>query len=538
MTLNAVVTPQTAATVKPPKSYPTPEPVQQTEVTPAATGEQSAVTPAATQDVNAIARQAIEPMFQGFNRQLKEMQTALAGSRTPAVQQPFNQAVGGQAVVRHGSLGSGTYSFTRALQCLSGKKSWGDCPIEGNFHNRLYDLYGPAMAQAQGGSGDGVLMPLSSRFIKEFDEPLGREIHEQSIAGVMDVDISEVQAIAKARIEQGFSGGRVAQALSIYDDKYLGAFISFAEAGEMISLLRPLNIFMSAGCRQVQFLPNGTYPMLRHTAGMTGFWVGKGRTDNPNRAVTTSNPNTGAWNLTPKKCGCAIHVPGEFAKFGASSVESFIRMDMADTLSQTLDDGLMFGDGGALEPFGLIHHPDLIDYEALSGDDGDYFRTEDIEFMIAEINEQDVPTPSPTFVTRPRLAARIQMRRAAAVESMDAEGPLVALDMAMNGMLGGGRQKSIGGYNLVKSTKMRGNLTKGSGTGLSEILAGQFTEFVLATLGAMEFSMTDSHGDNFLSGVKTIMAVIYADGQARRGNAFARCGELIQDDTVFVPTSA
>ena len=526
----ATATLQPAANIKPPASYPktAAETVEQKTAEVAATqGEKPAE---GTQDLTAIARQAIAEQASDLKKQLDGIAAGLSKAGQPVV-----QSLGGPAVVRRSALGTGVYSFTRALQCVSGLASWNDCAVEGDMHNRLHTLYHPAMQRAENGSCNGVLMPLSSAFIGQFDQDFGQEIHEQSIAGVSGLDIQEVQAISKARVEQGF-GGRFSQALSIYDDKYLGAFISFAEAGEMISLLRPLNIFMSAGARQVQFLPNGTYPMLRHTAGMTGFWVGKGRTDNPNRAVTVSNPNTGAWNLTPKKCGCAIHVPGEFAKFGASSVESFIRMDMADTLGQTLDDGLMFGEGG-LEPMGLVYHDDLIDYEALLGDDGDFFRTEDIEYMVAEIQEQDVPAPSPTFVTRPRLAARIQMRRASAIESMDSEGPLVALDMAMNGTRGGNRDSTLGGYRLVRSTKMRGTLTKGDGTGLSEVLCGQFTEYVLATLGAIEFSMTDSHGELFLSGVKTIMAVMYADGAARRGNAFALCQSLIQDDTDFVASS-
>lgn len=527
-------TPANTGTVLPPPSQPAQAaPVVQQAATPAV---QQTNTPSEPTDPNAIVRQAVASAIEPF---ATEMRTALQQANTRIDQglqptaNPWAAQVNGRtnapAVVRPGAMGTGSYSYARVMQAAVGQRSWNDFPLEQDMHHRLKKAYAGFLGLNTEG---GVLAPLSSQYIMDMDPDLGAEVRQASIAGVTGMDPNEIQQIAakrmEQRLEQGMNPGRVTQNLSIYDDTFLGIFLSYAESGEFISLLRPMEIFSAAGARQVQFLANGTFPMIEQTGSMTSYWVGKGRTDDTRRAITPSTPRTGGRNLIAKKLACAIDIPSEFARFGAGSTEAFVRADMADSMSQELDSAAYAGEGTNYEPLGITGYSDILTYEALAGVDGDFFRVEDLEFMVATIEEEDVRMSRPTFVTRPMLAARIRTRRADAVEAMDGAGPFVAMALAMGTGIG---------YPLVRSTTVPGNLTKGSGTNLTEILCFEPSEFLIARMGVMEFAMTDSDGDKFRSDIRTLRAIQFVDCGPRRRNAFCLATSLIQDDAVFTAES-
>ncbi len=70
-------------------------------------------------------------------------------------------------------------------------------------------------------------------------------------------------------------GGRISQALSIYDDANMGIFTNAGPQGELISLLRAREVFSRAGATGVTLPPNGVLPVPKQTSAATAFWLGR-----------------------------------------------------------------------------------------------------------------------------------------------------------------------------------------------------------------------------------------------------------------------
>jgi HK97 family phage major capsid protein len=83
------------------------------------------------------------------------------------------------------------------------------------------------------------------------------------------------------------------------------------------------------------------------------------------------------------------------------------------------------------------------------------------------------------------------------------------------------------GYPLIKSTQVSNARVKGSGTNLTYILGGDFSDYVLAMGGVIEFAVSP-YGDTAFSQDQTVIrAIQYVDGAPRHENSFVYVDNLL-----------
>ena len=494
-----------------------PAPASNAAPAPAATQSNgNPVAEVATQLLSQV-REAVQQQVGPLQEQVQQLQSQFQTARQPS--QNVSQLFGGGAPgVRQGEdpLSSRGYELTRVLMCLSGQASWEHhAKVELGLHNRLHQVYGGHL-QSQ-----SALIPMASEHIHSFDSSLAQECRELTTQSVRGTDPDEMRRYAQQAGSQ-----RVRQALSIYDDTGAGIFLGAVETGEMIDLLRAFELFSNAGARELTLPPNGRLQMHRHTGSTTGYWVGQGAPGSANRKITGSEPTTGGLLMNAKKLAALVQVPNDLIRFSTPSVESFIRTDIADTLAVTLDETLLTGAESSLSPKGLINYPNILTHIASTvGANGDTLEPNDLDEMVAKVEEEQIRSGNFTFGIRPLMWTKIKNRRAAAVSSGDGEGPFVFMDIAMNALTG--NRDVLNGWRCVKTTQVPKNRAKGSGTDLTLLIGGVFSEYIIARHGVLEFAKADQHEASFANDEVTIRAIEYVDGGPRREEAFIMCDDLL-----------
>lgn len=437
-------------------------------------------------------------------------------------------APGAGAAIRQGEsiMSSRGYSFSRMLQCVGGMMGAEHAKIEGELSGRLRRIY-----QGNGlvSQGTGWLVPVAAEHIH--DEAIRAEIRQLSQAGLAGVTMEDARQVSQWRNERTLSRlpRDVSQALSIHDETALGIFLDVAMQGELIPLLRAQEVMSRAGAREITLPINGRLSMGAQVGAQSAYWVGTGAAGASNRALTSSEPSTGSRHLMARKLGCLCRVPMDLVRFSTRAVELFLRQDMATVMA--LEESNTFLNNTTvtdLKPKGILAYAGIKTVLAgVIGTDGNTIQPEDVDMLMAEIEEANVPINESgfTLVMRPKLRAALATRRADAVSGGDGAGQYVFLDMALNAMQG--NRSLIHGYRCLTSTQVSAARTKGSGTNLTMVFGGDFSQFVIGRHGVMEFATATQGDTSFQNDEMYLRGIEYVDGIPRYEEAFGIIDTLI-----------
>ena len=426
-------------------------------------------------------------------------------------------APGAAPGIRQGEdpMGSRGYSFSKAAALRQGVIDRNECKLELQVHELL-----SGVMKAQGfspDSGSSILVPLDIAGISGLSEQQRAELRATIRQGVTGVDPNELRWIAQRH-------QAVRQGLSQFDDTGLGVLLGPTLMGDLVELIRAKEVFSRAGSTQLALPPNGRLRFPRQTGATTAYWVGE------SAAITSSEPTTGDIDMIAKKLATLVKLPNELLRFGNPSVEAFVRNDMARVMALAADLAFLTGAGSTVRPKGLLSYSGIQSHTASTvGNDGNTFEVEDVNLMLGKLEEanHDVAGLGAAWVMRPLMRAAISNRRASVYNGSGvvAKGEFIfEMDRAsqVNGFQG-----SLSARPIVTSTQMPNNGTKGSGTGLTQILCGVFAHHIIGRVGVAEFA-TSTQGDTPFQNDQTWMRVIqHMDAGVRYEDAFISCGSLI-----------
>ena len=230
---------------------------------------------------------------------------------------------------------SAGYSVLKAAAFALGFVGADQAKEEIHAHQQLRDLYaGYGFAPHHG--QQSFLVPLASAHLPVF-EPQGRrlrdELHQKMTAHAEKYDPDEADWIGR-RLNP------LRKALGTITDTAGGSMVPLPMLGELIDLQRSLEVFATAGAREVALPPNGRVQFPKLTAASSAYWVGEGST------ITESQPTTGNLDLQAKKLGVLVKINNELLRFASPSAEGLVRLDMARAAALKADLAMLEGTGG------------------------------------------------------------------------------------------------------------------------------------------------------------------------------------------------
>jgi HK97 family phage major capsid protein len=406
---------------------------------------------------------------------------------------------------------SAGYSVLKAAAYALGFVGPDQAKEEIHAHQQLRDLYAGYGFSPHHGQ-QSFLVPLASAHLPAF-EPQGRklrdELHQKLTAHSDKYDPDEADWIGR-RLNP------LRKALGTLTDTAGGTMVPLPMLGELIDLQRSLEVFATAGAREVALPPNGRIQFPKLTAASTAYWVGEGS------SITESQPTTGNLDLQAKKLGVFVKINNELLRFASPSAEGLVRLDMARAAALKADLAMLEGTGGT-QIKGVTTYSGIGTHTAsTTGTNGDTFQPADVALMESKLPDAvDAPT---AWVMRKAMYAALMNRRADAVSAADGKGPFLFRDMRS---IGSGPPATLYGTPVVRSAQVSAARTKGSGTNLTYMLLGYFPDWIVARMGVMEF-LASGLGDTALQNDMTYLRGIqHIDAGPRHPASFVLCDQLL-----------
>ncbi len=354
---------------------------------------------------------------------------------------------------------------------------------------------------------DGTTLPgIDVNLIKEC-----RDIMADSMSGFDPDELEWLQKRGHVPIRKDLSANTATTG---------GTLIAMPAQGELIDLLRGVEVFPRVGAREIDLPPQGQIRFPRVTSGVTIAAYAEGAT------VSESTPGTGALELAAKAYSGLVDIPDELMKFATSvAVEAWLRGEMVLDLGLQVDSDRIAGAGGTAIQ-GIINYSGFRTVIASTpGATGDTLDPEDPSRLFADIADQNAPVDRGFFYAMTNtLWGGITTRRLD--QGSGAGTGAFAFNVGANQVGGGPIRTVLNGHQVVGSTQIPTDRVKSSNSSLTLLLAGVGSDYMIARAGIIDIAMTNSDDVKFTQRISTMRATQYTDGGPLHENSFGMIDDI------------
>jgi HK97 family phage major capsid protein len=268
--------------------------------------------------------------------------------------------------------------------------------------------------------------------------------------------------------------------------------------GEYIDLLRNALVVRQLGARVLTGLVgNVAIPRLKQDA--TAAWV------NENQAIPVSDLGFGQVSLTPKHVGARTEFSRNMLLQSSPDIETLVRADFAAVLAAEVDRAAIAGSGVAPEPLGILKTPGIgIVPLGTNGGPITFDAVADLQGMVDDAN---VTGAAMAFATNTKV------RRQAAKLKDTTNVPL-------------GLSTIFQGGSLAVSNNVPGNLTKGTGTDLSALIYGNWSDLLLGYWSEFDLLVNPYEATAYSKGNVQVRGMVTMDVAVRYPQSFAAIKDI------------
>lgn len=231
----------------------------------------------------------------------------------------------------------------------------------------------------------------------------------------------------------------------------------------------------------------------RRKASHTASWVAEGSN------VSTSDQSFDQVTLSPKHVGALTEFSRQLLQQASPDVEMLVRNDMALILAEAVDTAATQG-AGAPSPTGILSTSGVTTLAL--GTNGATLTYQNLVDMTAAPMNLNVDDASTAFMTNTKV-------RAALLKLLDGYGRPLGLDLLLQG-------KPYAFSNTIPS-----NLTKGSGTGLSALIYGKWSDLLIGVWSELDILVNPYEASAYPRGGVSVRAMATVDVAVRHPESFA-----------------
>ena len=273
-------------------------------------------------------------------------------------------------------------------------------------------------------------------------------------------------------------------------------------AGSFIEALRARMVVKQAGALVLSGLV-GDVAIPAQNAVNSASWVAE------NAAVTEVNPTYRQVTMAPKTLGTFTDISRHLMHQSTPAIETIVRNDIIQTLSNEVDKKAIQGDGTSNTPTGILNTSGI--GSVAMGTNGDQATWAKVVETWKEVATDNANIGALGWVTSPLQISRLMS--IAKVSSSDSV-------MIMND------QNNLMGYKVFSTTNSPDNLTKGTASGTCSALTfGNFNDLIIGEWGSLDISV-DPY-TNAAKGGTRIIGLYDVDVAVRHAESFAACKDLI-----------
>lgn len=276
-----------------------------------------------------------------------------------------------------------------------------------------------------------------------------------------------------------------------------GGNLMQTDVGPTIDRLRPMLAIERLGATVLRGL-TGNLDLPRLTGSGTAGWVAEGG------SATGSDPTFDKVSMAPKTVTARYEMSRRLM-IQAPQADSLLRADIGWLLAQALDSAAIKG-GGTNEPAGILANGS-VNVVSL-GTNGAALTVDTAADLMGKVDDANA-IGSAGFLTNTKV-------RAAAMKLKDSLGVPLVLD-----------QFVFKDQPVTYSNQVPSNLTKGTGTNLSAVLYGVWSDLVLGYFSSVDIVLNPYHSGVADKGGAYLYAFLDADIALRHPESFAVCKDVV-----------
>jgi len=270
-------------------------------------------------------------------------------------------------------------------------------------------------------------------------------------------------------------------------------------ADSFIDALRPTSVVMQAGATVLGNL-QGNVSIPKRTGSSTAAWFGADDSD----ALSESVGTFGAISLSPKTVGSYSKYSRLMKLQATPDIENLIRQDMLEKIGTQIDIACIQGTGSSSQPTGILSASDTT-VTAL-GTNGAAASIDTLITLKKSVSVANADDGSCCYLINSKVESALSQLK-------DSNGAYFL--NPFGGELGAAR---FAGRRMLVSNNVPSSLTKGSGSNLSAIIYGRFSDVLVGTWSGVEIDI-DPYTD-FAKGSVGVRALTSIDVGVRHGESF------------------
>lgn len=283
---------------------------------------------------------------------------------------------------------------------------------------------------------------------------------------------------------------------------------------DIIEMLRAETVVIQSGATIMDGLISSPVEIPSQTGGATAYWVAE------NSAITASDLTVGQITMTPHQVAALVKLSARLVNISNPGAEGLVRNDIALALAEAIDIAALRGSGVSNQPTGIVNYSGVLDLNlGASGKQANFI---DMDKLAGLLEDENALRGNLGYIMHPK-AKRLLRQERIANYSTQTDGSYVLLPMGDEDL------SRIMAYPFKTTTQIPTNLTKGSGTNLTEIYFGNWREMLIAMWGGLMIESSSVAGDNtggaFSSNQVWIRAIQEMDIQLRHAASFAFTNE-------------
>jgi HK97 family phage major capsid protein/HK97 family phage prohead protease len=279
-------------------------------------------------------------------------------------------------------------------------------------------------------------------------------------------------------------------------------------AQDFIDILRNRAAVMRLGATMLSGL-QGNVAIPRQNAATTTYWVAE------NGAITQSEATFDQITLTPKTIAARSQFSRLMLLQSSIDIEQFVRMDFAKVIALGIDDAALNGSGTGGVPRGIRNTPGI--GSVALGVNGGVPTWAAVTQLETEVAQDNADIGEMGYLTNAKARGKLKntLKSASTVSEFIWQDTQILDGMGM-----------VNGYKALSSNQVPSNLTKGTGTNLSALFFGCWSQLLIGEWGILEI-LPNEFGAGYNSGAIDIRVMQTLDISNRYPEAFAISSDVI-----------
>ena len=275
-------------------------------------------------------------------------------------------------------------------------------------------------------------------------------------------------------------------------------------AGSFIDALRNKMVLNSLGATFLTGL-QGNVAIPRKTSASSAYWVA----ENSAPTESTNAPAFDQVTLSPKTIGAYVDFSRRLMLQSSLDIETLVRNDLATTIAVAMDGAAVAG-SGTNKPTGVLNTSGI--GSVTLGTNGLAPTWAMVTSLVREVEIDNALTGSAAFLTNAKVKAKLATT---ARQTSGVEGNFILQPPFSD----------LYGYRLEVSEQVPSNLTKGTGSNLSAMLFGVWSDLLIGQWSGIDLMVDPYTGSN--AGTVRVVAFHDCDFAVRHPESFAECNEII-----------